>query len=380
MLRVSQLSRMKVYRPKRKAEGDPTKMGEHDLSYVGKVHLTVFDPKGKHVVGFLVKKPDVASMVKVSDAFLASDSFDVCDLGLVATRDKESWDDAARERLQLDWDHCLIWTGMDAKTTDGKELGWVDDVEFSPKSGRVKTFFIGDGSVAKKLVGTVEVPAEMLRGYKDGFILFEPEAAHEALNGGVAAKAGEGYARAKYEGAQAGKKLAESAGTAIDKGAYGLGKLIGKAQRAIDSAQKDEQKKEAERRQPAPVEVESEVSDATDGALEGEVAEAEPTEPTEFVPVSELEDEPSEGKDADGEAAAGKGGEPGKKASSGKTSSGKKKSTSGKKAGSGKKKPSSGKKKPSSGGDAMARALGKQLGGAKGMFGSFMDEYKKASK
>lgn len=377
MLRVSQLSRMKVYRPKRKAEGDPTKMDESKLAYVGKIHLTVFDPKGRHVVGFLVKKPDVASMVKVPDAFLAFDSFDVCDFGLVSTRDKESWDDAARDRLGLDWDHCLIWTGMDAKTTDGKDLGWVDDVEFSPKSGKAKTFFIGDGGLSKQLVGTVEIPADMLRGYKDGFILFAPEAAHAELDGGFAAKAGEGYARAKYEGAKAGKKFAASAGTAIDKGAFGLGKLIGKAQKAIEGAQAEDEAKEAKRLQPEPVEVESQVLDASDevaGALNGEVSEDAAPEPTVFVPVSELEDAAADEEHAEdaGEPAADEG--PAKaEAASGQKAASKKKATSKKKA-SGK----GGKSK--SGGDAMAKAFGKQLGSARGMFGSFVEEYKKASK
>ena len=56
-------------------------------------------------------------------------------------------DDAARERLALDWDACLIWTGMDARTVGGKELGWVSDVEYYPRSGKVTSFFVGDGSV-----------------------------------------------------------------------------------------------------------------------------------------------------------------------------------------------------------------------------------------
>lgn len=215
MLKVSQLMRVDAYRPKR---------NPGDLALVGKIRQVVFSPTGDRVEGFLIRQPDVAGMVKREDAFLARDSFDVCDIGLVATRGKESWGDDARARLQLDWGRCILWTGMDAKTTDGKELGWVSDVSFYPKSGRVHEFYVGDGSVAQSLVGNVVIPASMLVGYKDGYMLVAPEAAQLALDGGLAAVAGEKYARAKAEG----KKVASQAGTAMQKGAKGLGKQLGR--------------------------------------------------------------------------------------------------------------------------------------------------------
>ena len=156
----------------------------------GVIHMEAFYEKRAATV----RRPDVAGMVRREDAFVALDSFDVGSLGLVVTRPKDGMDDAARERLGLDWDRCILWAGMDAKTTDGKELGWVSDIEFSPKTGNVKSFHVGDGAVAKSLVGNVEIPADMLRGYRDGYMLVDPEAATLALNGGLAARAGEGYA------------------------------------------------------------------------------------------------------------------------------------------------------------------------------------------
>ena len=115
-------------------------------------------------------------------------------------------------------------------------------------------------------------------------------------------------------------------------------------------------------------------SDEVAGALNGEVSEDAAPEPTVFVPVSELEDAAADEEHAEdaGEPAADEG--PAKaEAASGQKAASKKKATSKKKA-SGK----GGKSK--SGGDAMAKAFGKQLGSAKGMFGSFVEEYKKASK
>lgn len=233
MLKVSELMQIDVYRPKRKDESDPAKLGIRQLSLVGQVRQVVFTPKGDRAVGMLVRRPDVAGMVKRDDVFIALDAVAVGDHGLVATKGDESFDAAARERLGLDWDTCLLWTGMDAKTTDGKELGWISDVEFYPKSGKVKAFYVGDGSVAKSLVGDVVIPGEMLRGYRDGYLLVDPKAAGLALNGGLAARAGEGYARAKHEGKEAVSKAGAVAGSAVEKGAYELGRAIGKAKRAV---------------------------------------------------------------------------------------------------------------------------------------------------
>lgn len=351
MLKISQLERINVFRPGRKATGDPAKMRIGELTLVGKVHLTVFDPKGTRVVGFLVKRPDVASMIKVADAFLALDSFVACDAGLVATRGDDSFDGKARERLGLDWDRCLIWGGMDARTTDGKALGWVSDVEFEPKTGRAKTFYLGEGAVSTALVGTVEVPATLLRGYRDGFMLLDPSAAGIALNGGAAARAGEAYAKAKYSGARAAKKAASSAESAVGKGAFRLGKMLGDTKRAFEEAAGDE--RPPARDVPS---VSAPVEEA--GILGGEVGQ-----PREFVPVSEL---PAEADDASGRGDAKEKASPKKSpldgASSRRDAPATKRS----------------KKKPTA--DTTARTLGRQLGKTKGMFSDFMSEYRKASR
>ena len=239
--------RIDVFQPKRRVQGDPAKLGSGDLTVVGQIRQVVFTPRGDRVVGFLVRRPDVAGMIRREDAFLALDSFVVGQYGLIATRGDDSFDDAARERLGIDWDSCLIWTGMDAKTTDGKELGWVDDVSFSPKDGRVQSFYVGDGSVAKSLVGNVVIPGEMLRGYKDGYLLVDPKAATLSLDGGLAAKAGEGYARAKQSGKKAVEQAGKVAGSAVEKGAYGLGRAIGKAKKNM-TQNKDESQKQSSTR------------------------------------------------------------------------------------------------------------------------------------
>ena len=144
MLKLSQMTGVVVYAPKGskgKAAGTYTRLG--------KVHLTVFAPSGTRVVGFLVARPDVAGMVKRDDVFFALDAMAPVDGGVRATMGDESFDDAARRRLGLDWDSCIIWAGMDAKTTNGKILGYVNDAEFNTKTGEVTTFMVGDGSMAQ---------------------------------------------------------------------------------------------------------------------------------------------------------------------------------------------------------------------------------------
>ena len=55
------------------------------------------------------------------------------------------------------------------------------------------------------------------------------------LTGGVAAKAGEGYAKAKVKGAAASKKFDAKASVAVDKGSKALGKQLGKTKGMFNS-------------------------------------------------------------------------------------------------------------------------------------------------
>lgn len=216
MQKLSQITGKPVYVPKR----GKSKAFER----LGKAHQAVFSPEGTRVVGFLVSRPDIAGMVKRPDVFVAFDALEPVEGGYRVTMGDEAFDDRARKRLALDWDRCVMWTGMDAKTTKGKVLGYVGDSEFDPKTGEVASFLIGDGSVAESLVGSVRVPVSMLVGYERGWMIVTPEAAEQALTGGLAGKAGEATARAKAEGA----KAAEAAGRAVDKGSRALGKQLGR--------------------------------------------------------------------------------------------------------------------------------------------------------
>lgn len=344
MLKVSQLVGLRVFAPKKpKTQKDGT-ITER-LQRLGKVHNAVFSPDGRSVVGLLVKRPDVVGIIKRDDAFVALDSFELAPDGTVTvTRPEDGLDDAAIRRLGLDWDACIIWSGMDAKTTEGKPLGYVSDAEFSEKTGEVSRFSSTDGGVAHALLGSFVITPDMLRGYRDGCMIVDAGGRAVELDGGLAGAAGEGYARAKVKGAEVGKKVGAAAGEAVDKGSFALGKMIGKAQRAIKDATEEGEKDEAAPQPPAMEAADVRVTKPAEGLPERAVeAPADRPVPKTYRPAPE-QSVPDV--------------RPDQKAAP--------------------KRPAS-KKKPNTG-DKVARAAGKQLGSLGKMFGSFKDEFDKASK
>ena len=329
MTKVSDLTGLRVllYKKTKTAKDGTVTDKYHKL---GKVHNAVFSPDGKRVVGLMVKRPDAVGMIKREDCFLALDAFKRMDeKNLLVTRPDDGLDVSAQRRLGLDWDACLIWSGMDAKTVAGKSLGYVSDAEFDEKNGRVSRFLTTDGGVAHALIGSFVITPEMVRGYQAGCMVIDPGDARVELDGGLAGAAGEGYARAKAKGAEVGKKVGAAAGEAVDKGSFALGRALGKAKRAI-----------------------------ADAATPADEQPAVPEVPAADVRVERPTQRIAE-KSAD-PAAAPKKAQPKTYAPSTKKAAP--------------------KKKPATTGDKVARAAGKQLGAFGKMFGSFKEEFDKASK
>lgn len=249
-----------------------------------------------------------------------------------------------------------MWAGMDARTRSGKVLGYVNDVEFDLKTGRAKTFYIGDGGMARALVGSFEIPAEMVIGYSaaDQFMVVSDDAENLAVDGGVAAKAGTAWASAKVKGAEVGHKAGAAASEAVDKGSFQVGRLIGKAKRAIADAT-------AEEPQPAdPAEIPAadvSVSAPTGTLRASEGERAANGEPVTYVPVSQT----SAARTADAAPKADAAAKPKVK-----------KPTEAQKA--------AAKKKAAQASTDAARMVGKGLGRMGKMFGSFKEEFDKASK
>ncbi len=351
MFKVSQLIGTKIYTEKQARRPKQNEVPAPKLSKIGKVHLAVFSPDGRDLVGLLVHRPDVVGMVKREDAFVAWDSFAPYEKGLKVTRPEDGLDDAARKRLGVDWDFCIMWTGMDAKTVSGKKLGYVNDVEFDEKTGKVSKFFVGDGGVSRAIVGSFEITPALVKGYSNGYMILADEAASLELDGGVAAKAGEFSAAAKVKGAEVNKKATAATVDAIDKGSFALGKALGKAKRAIDEATRPEDE------MPNPPQVEAAnvtVSEPVatiaapadgDGAAQQSFSAKDPEKATADAPA------PAAKKPAAASAAA--------KAA---------------------KKPAAAKAKQSDASAKAAKAVGRQIGAMGKMFSSFKEEFDKASK
>lgn len=204
--------------------------GKKGKRRIGKVAYAVFHPEEPRIVGFIVRRPDLLLMIKRKDRFITFDGFDIVDGRLVAHADGEVWDEAGCKRLGIDLDDCIIWENMDLKTEDGHELGRIGDIIVSEETGEVSSIVAGDGALAKKLLGNMEIPLELIKGYNKGYIVLKPEAADVGLSGGWAAKAGAATAKARHKGSEAARKTGET----VNEGAYKLGQGIGYARDKVE--------------------------------------------------------------------------------------------------------------------------------------------------
>jgi sporulation protein YlmC with PRC-barrel domain len=194
-------------------------------------------------------------MFKRKDRFLAHDAFKIEDGRVVATIDRDSWDGLACKRLGINWDECLILEGMPVVTSTGEKLGAINSVEFDKHTRKALELKVTEGAASQAIIGSSDIPIDLIIGYKDGSIVAEPPAAKIKAEGGLAAKAGEQAAIATHaikektknvrEAASTiGKKAGKSAGKAVDSGSKALGKQLGKT-KGMFKAFKDEYKKEA---------------------------------------------------------------------------------------------------------------------------------------
>ena len=376
MLQVSDLVDRRVLLPKKPKKSRDGSEAEQPYQRLGRVSSAVFSPDGERVVGFMVRRPDLVGVVKRDDVFLALDSFEREDGQLKITRPKDGTDEAAIRRLGLDWDACIIWVGMDVQTVEGKSLGYVSDAEFDETTGRVERFSSTGGSVSRALLGSFSITPDMVVGYRKGRMVVDPGGRSVQLDGGLAAAAGEGYARAKVKGSELGQKVGEVAGkaadTAVDKGGHALGRAIGKAKRAISEAADEgsearEKARVKAQAEPAVPEIEAadvRVERPAEGLPEQavEVPSKRP-EPKTYVPVTEGA---GEGRAAGEQGSAQKPAAEkpaAKKPAATKTTA---------------QKPTT--KASATTGEKVARAAGRQLGSLGKMFGSFKEEFDKASK
>ncbi|MDO4596697.1 MAG: PRC-barrel domain containing protein [Coriobacteriaceae bacterium] len=226
-MHVSAFQGVKVYRAvpvEKRTKKDGTL---RPLKKLGRVHLPVFSPDGMRVVGFMVKRPDVAGMIKQEDCFIAIDAIDIQDDQLVVADTRESYDSAAAKRLGVDLDACLVWTGMDVVTASGERLGYCSDAVCDSKTGMLQTICLTPSAASSALIGHMEMPVELLLGYRHGAMYVEDSAASLGFSGGAAAKAAEATVHVKTSVKKGAKVIDEKGSEAVEKGSRALGKRIG---------------------------------------------------------------------------------------------------------------------------------------------------------
>ena len=202
----------------------------------GKIRSVVFHPSKAKAVGVIVKRPDIALMVKRKDSFVALDRMEIRGDGPLIIDQPDTWDKAACMRLGVEFDKCILWDYMPVKTTSGRELGQISSVFFDEGTLEVDHIDISSGSANRKILGAANIGRDRILGYRDGAIIVDDSVGTVKEEGGAAAAAGEAWATAKHKTGQVAASAGKKAGEAVDKGAYGLGKAIGSLKNAAGEA------------------------------------------------------------------------------------------------------------------------------------------------
>lgn len=250
----------------------PKKNDPDAVKKAGRIHACVFHPSRAQLVGFLVKRPDVALMFRREDLFVAFNGFTVFDDYIVIKEDPASSGRGAIKALNIDLDQCVLWLGLPVMCPDGTSLGIADDVEFDDETGRVISLNVSGGATANALLGRRSIPGQMIAGFRRGMgaklwltddddddpdalgaVIVAAEAAELPVEGGVAEKAGAAtavaadkvqktYHKVKRKAQPAASEAAKTAGDAVQKGVYVTGRQIART-KGMFSNFRDEFKK-----------------------------------------------------------------------------------------------------------------------------------------
>ena len=236
--------------------------GKKGTKRIGKVKSCVFHPTERRCIGFIVKRPDLLWMFHRKDIFVALDGFDFADGRIRIKPDAPTSGHAVCRAMGLDWDKCVLWEGLPIMTADETAVGFVNNITFDIETGQVEAVEASNGATAKLLLGTLEVPASYIAGFKRGMgadlavkedsreageeVVFKgailvsddvwelsPEGGWAEAAGKFTAKAGaraRETAAAAKEAADAAKPKVEAAtaaaGAAVKEGAEGVGRQV----------------------------------------------------------------------------------------------------------------------------------------------------------
>ena len=247
--------------------------GKSGSKRIGKVRAVVFHPTGRRVVGFLVKRPDLLWMFRRKDLFVSIEGYDMVD-GRIRVRDSsDATDGAACKSLGVKLDDCVLWVGLPLLAEDGTALGAVGNVTFNGLTGSVISIETTAGATANTLLGTREIPAELIQGFRwgkgaavtrtghererleesdvqRGAVLVSNEAKAIDVEGGLAEKAGAATAVA----ADKAGKAVKAAGDAVTAGAKKVGDRVEATKDGFTGFKEEFKKESAVAKKAAPAE------------------------------------------------------------------------------------------------------------------------------
>ena len=226
--------------------------GKKGTRRIGKVKCCVFHPAEKKCVGYLIKRPDLLWMFRRKDAFVALDEYDIEDGRIVVNPDASLKGEVSAKKHGLNWDDCVLWEGMPLMTADETLIGYVGTITFNRRSVAIQNVIADNGATSKLLLGTLEVPADYIVGFRRGIgvemsqgqpetdedifrgaILVSDDVWELSPEGGWAEAAGEFTAKAGakiHEASERAKPKVQAAtkaaGEAINEGAYAVGKQV----------------------------------------------------------------------------------------------------------------------------------------------------------
>lgn len=189
---------------------------------IGRVAAVIFHPSEPRVVGFTVSRPALLFVIERPDRQVALDRCSVVSVDererLVVAPGRDAWDVPAQRRLGLEWERSVEWLGMPVETESGVPVGLVRDALVDPESGALGGLGITEGVTTDVLIGTRDVSATDVRGFDGRAVRVADAVIAVERDGGAAAAAGRGAARAK-----------QVAGKAVESAAYATGRAVATA-------------------------------------------------------------------------------------------------------------------------------------------------------
>lgn len=208
----------------------------------GRVRNVIFHPSKPQAVAITVKRPDLLWMFKRKDRFAALDKISLTESGdiLLELADDEAWDNGACKRLGIDMDKCIIWDNMAVRNLEGADLGLISNIVLGDDL-KIESIDVSSGDINRALLGSADIVVDKLRGYDPDTqaIVADIQPEEVVVNGGVAAKAGEAWAKGSHKMSESQEAISDRAAQNIEDTAYAAGEAIASVKEKVGGKLKD---------------------------------------------------------------------------------------------------------------------------------------------